>query len=143
MQSASKSKAASAATPTSIKRSLTHSRRETHATPTAETELEEEEVLGSDELKAALVEALRSVGPSGAFATSGQVLDAMPPFTPLISVSKGAVGRLGLPLCEAQGKQLYAAGTPAPHGLGQATVLNPAVRSARQIDASAVTIGGA
>ena len=84
-----------------------------------------------------ILAALRGVGSTGAFATSGVLLE-LPPFTPAVTVH--GVGRLGLPLCEAQGKQLYSSGAPAPHGLGQKTLLDPKVRSAKQYEAADITL---
>jgi hypothetical protein len=102
---------------------------------------EEEGGGGIRELKASLVAALRGVG---AFATSGVMREPMPPFTPAITVRSMGVGRLGLPLIEAQGRQLYAAGAPAAHGLGPAEAPAPAAaRGAREFDPAEVIIGAA
>ena len=91
-------------------------------------------------IKSSIFDALRRADPlPGAFAGTGDVPN-LPSLVPAISVRAGGVGRLGLPLCSLQGAALVAAGTPAPHGAGTATVLDTAVRRALQIDAHDVDI---
>ncbi len=59
----------------------------------------------------------------------------------IADITVDGVGRLSLPLPKAQAAQLLAAGEAAPFGKGMATVLDPAVRRATQLDAAKVHFG--
>jgi predicted 2-oxoglutarate/Fe(II)-dependent dioxygenase YbiX len=101
-----------------------------------EEEEEEEEEPWEDQLADALAE----VGPSGAFAFSGTV-DKVPAFAPAVTVE--GLGRLVLPLCAEQAAALRAVAEPAPFGRGAETVLDEAVRRARQVPAARLTVAPA
>ena len=88
-------------------------------------------------LEDALLAALQLVGAPGKFACGGTV-ESLPAFTPAVTVE--GVGRLALPLCAEQAATLRAASQPAPYGKGQDTVLDEAVRRARQVPAACVAI---
>lgn len=85
----------------------------------------------------AAVRAAVSIADCGSFAAAGVLNHAL--FPPGRLTVRG-VGVIGLPLCAEQGAQLRAACQPAPYGHGEDTVLDPAVRSAYQLDASEVQV---
>lgn len=77
-----------------------------------------------------LQDALARVNPkvtNRSFATRGIV---SPLLLPLAEVE--GVGTLGLPVCQEQAARLLEAGAPAPHGRGEATVVDPSVRDCRR-----------
>src|SRR4051794_41934541 len=60
--------------------------------------------------------------------------------TPMMEVD--GVGPIALPLLPVQAEQLIAVAERAPYGRGEETLVDPAVRRARQIDAGRGPIGG-
>ena len=79
-----------------------------------------------------LPELLATLSPPGEFCCGGRV------GTPLVRIRVVGVGTLGLPVAPAQAAAILQASEPAPYGLGEATVLDPAVRRCGQIAASHV-----
>ena len=85
---------------------------------------------------AALLECLRSVARPGSFCAGGIREIAMP------SVDVEGVGRIAFPLLPVQAERLVALAEAAPHGRGEQTVVDRAVRRTWQIDPGKVRIGG-
>ena len=80
---------------------------------------------------------LLAVDRPGDFCSHGRLLSPMPRLD-----VKGA-GALSFPVPEAQVQALIAVAERAPYGKGPATVVDPAVRDCRQIDAAQIHLAGA
>lgn len=98
---------------------------------------EQEEEEEERNWKEDILDALESVGPAGSFAAGG-VITGVPSLCPNVAVD--GIGRLGLPLSKEQFASLLAVSAPAPHGRGLDTVIDDAVRKARQIIPACVKI---
>ena len=61
---------------------------------------------------------------------------------PLPGLSVKGVGPIGLPLINAQAKQIIEKSTQAPFGRGAETVVDTSVRLCRQVEAADVELGG-
>ena len=85
---------------------------------------------------AALLDCLGSVKRPGDFCTGGRREIFMP------AIELDGVGPIALPLLAVQIAALRAAAERAPYGLGEATLVDPAVRNTWQIDPSRIRIGG-
>ena len=70
------------------------------------------------------------------FATGGRLEDA-----PLPGLSVKGIGPIGLPLIEAQAKQITDKSTQAPFGRGAETVVDTSVRLCRQVEAADIELG--
>ena len=88
-------------------------------------------------MEQAIEELLLTVDRPGDFCAHGRLLAPMPRLT-----VRGA-GALSFPVPEAQVQALIAVAERAPYGKGPATVVDPAVRDCRQIDAAQIHLAGA
>lgn len=87
---------------------------------------------------------LSSAVPPTRFACSGKL--SQPPPAPLPAypdITVAGVGRLALPLTQQQADSLKAVAEQAPHGRGQSTVVDTAVRDAYQVGMKGVLAGAA
>jgi hypothetical protein len=93
--------------------------------------------MARDTLQQAIEKLLLSVDRPGDFCAGGRLLAPMPRLD-----VKGA-GALSFPVPEAQVQALIAVAERAPYGKGPATLVDPAVRDCRQIDAERIRLSGA
>jgi hypothetical protein len=87
-------------------------------------------------LSATLAKCLKSIERPGDFCTGGVREIIMP------AIDVDGVGRIAVPVLEALAQQLIAVATPAPHGRGEQTIVDPTVRKTWQIEPGKVEIGG-